>query len=93
VCTRALRGWERNAERLPPGYRLDTTDAATWALRRPDGTVVSYFCVWSVTREAVERAAREDHRIKGRSVKSSSLALFTESSGRGVPRSWGSRGS
>jgi hypothetical protein len=59
-----LRGWERYTERLPPGYRLDTTDAAIWVLRRPDGTPASYFSAWSATREAVERAARNDHRIR-----------------------------
>jgi hypothetical protein len=41
-----VRGWERgNEEQLPPGYRMDTTDAAVWILRRPDGTVVGYFGV------------------------------------------------
>src|SRR3712207_1992016 len=65
-CTGALRGWERGSERLPPGYRLDTTDAAIWVLRRPDDTAVSYFCAWSATREAVERAAREDHRTRSK---------------------------
>jgi hypothetical protein len=62
--TRTLRGWERNTERLPPGYRLDTIDAANWVLRRPDGTPASYFSAWSATREAVERAARADRRIR-----------------------------
>jgi hypothetical protein len=59
-----LRGWERNEERLAPGYSLDTIDAAIWVLRRPDGTAASYFGAWSVTREGVERAAREDRRRK-----------------------------
>ena len=66
VGTRTLRGWERNAERLPPGYRLDTIDAAIWVLRRPDGTSASYFSVWSATREAVERVARADRRIRSK---------------------------
>jgi hypothetical protein len=61
-----VRGWERGEKRLPPGYGLDTSDGGTWALRRPDGTAVSYSGVWEATREAVERAAREDHaRRKG----------------------------
>jgi hypothetical protein len=37
------RGWESGEEQLPPGYGLDTPDGGTWALRRPDGTAVSYF--------------------------------------------------
>ena len=58
-----VRGWERgNEEQLPPGYRMDTTDAAVWILRRPDGTVAGYFGVWGANRRAVERAARDDHR-------------------------------
>ena len=65
-CTGTLRGWERNTERLPPGYRLDTIDAAIWVLRRPDGTPASYFSAWSATREAVERAARADRRIRSK---------------------------
>jgi len=55
-----MRGWERGRERLPPGYRLDTSDPAIWALRRPDGTATAYFSAWSASREAVERAARDD---------------------------------
>ena len=66
VGTRTLRGWERNTERLPQGYRLDTIDAAIWVLRRPDGTPASYFSAWSATREAVERAARADRRIRSK---------------------------
>jgi hypothetical protein len=45
---------------------LDTINAAIWVLRRPDGTAVSYFSVWSATREAVERAARNDYRIRSK---------------------------
>jgi hypothetical protein len=41
---------------------MDTTDAAVWILRRPDGTVAGYFGVWGANRRAVERAARDDHR-------------------------------
>jgi hypothetical protein len=57
-----MRGWERGRERLPPGYCLDTTDPATWALSRADGTVMAYFSAWSATRETVERAARDDDK-------------------------------
>ena len=58
----AMRGWERGEMHLPPGYHLDTSDAVTWALRRPNGTAVGYFGVWGATREGLERAARKDHR-------------------------------
>jgi len=57
-----MRGWESSAERLPPGYRLDTSDAAYWKLRRPDGTAAASFGVWGVSREAVERVACKDHK-------------------------------
>ena len=57
-----MRGWEKGEMHLPPGYSLDTSDAVTWALRRSDGTAVSYFGVWSATRKGLERAAREDQR-------------------------------
>jgi hypothetical protein len=40
---------------------VDTTDAAIWILRRPDGTVAGYFGAWGASRRAVERAARDDH--------------------------------
>jgi hypothetical protein len=58
----------RRRRLLPPGYGLDTPDGGTWALRRPDGARrCTYFGVWGASREAVERAAREDHaRRKGR---------------------------
>jgi hypothetical protein len=64
-----VRGWERgNEERLPPGYRMDTTDAAVWILRRPDGTVAGYFGVWGgeqeVRREGGEgRPPEESDRL------------------------------
>jgi hypothetical protein len=45
---------------------VDTTDAAIWILRRPDGTVAGYFGVWGASRRAVERAARDDHRSRAR---------------------------
>jgi hypothetical protein len=57
-----MRGWDRGREWLPPGYRLDTSDGAAWVLRRSDGTATAYFGAWGATREAVERAARDDHR-------------------------------
>jgi hypothetical protein len=58
-----MQGWEQGQERLPPGYRLDTSDPATWALRRADGTAIACFSAWSAARESVERAARDDdHR-------------------------------
>jgi hypothetical protein len=58
-----VRGWEQDKEeRLPPGYRVDTTDAAIWTLRRPDGTVAGYFGACGASRRAVEKAARDDYR-------------------------------
>jgi hypothetical protein len=59
-------GWERGRERLPPGYRLDTSDPAIWALRRPDGTATAYFSAWSASRESVEQAARDDDNRRRR---------------------------
>lgn len=64
-----MRGWERGRERLPPSYRLDTSDPAIWVLRRPDGTVTAYFSAWSATREAVEHAARDDDNRRRRSKR------------------------
>lgn len=62
-----MRGWGRDEqELLPPGYRLDTIDAAVWALRRPDGTAVRYFGVREANRKEIERAAREDYRRRSR---------------------------
>jgi hypothetical protein len=58
-----VKGWERKAEHLPPGYLLDTSDAASWILRRSDGTVVARFGVWSVSREIIERAACNDYKL------------------------------
>ena len=57
-----MRGWESSEERLPPGYRLDTSDAASWVLRRPDGTAAARFGVWAASKEGVERVARNDHK-------------------------------
>jgi hypothetical protein len=49
-------------QRLPPGYRLDTSDAASWVLRRPDGTAAARFGVWAASKEGIERVARNDHK-------------------------------
>src|SRR3712207_2380960 len=39
-CTHDMRGWEPGRQEwLPPGYRIDTTDAAIGVLRRSDDTV------------------------------------------------------
>jgi hypothetical protein len=70
-----MRGWESSKERLPPGYRLDTSDAASWVLRRPDGTAAARFGVWSASKEGVERVARNDHKRR--------VSLFR----RRIPRS------
>ncbi len=44
---------------LPPGYELDDDpDVAT--LRRPDGSVVAYFPMWSFEPLAVRQAAKKD---------------------------------
>jgi hypothetical protein len=44
---------------LPPGYKLDhDPDVAT--LRRPDGSVVAYFPVWSFEPLAALQAAQKD---------------------------------
>ena len=60
-------GMGKRGRAAAPGCGLGTSDGGTWALRRPDGTAVSYFGAWGATREAVERAAREDRaRRKGR---------------------------
>jgi hypothetical protein len=65
-----MRGWERGEEaRLPPGYRLDTSDTAIWVLRRPDGVAVAQFSAWGATREGVEWAARDDHRKSSRELE------------------------
>jgi hypothetical protein len=63
-----MRGWESSEERLPPGYRLDTSDAASWVLRRPDGTAVARFGAWAASKEAVERVARDDHKKRRASL-------------------------
>ena len=47
--------------RLPPGYSLDESDPDILALRRPDGTTAAVFSATGATREAIEKAAWEDH--------------------------------
>lgn len=65
-----MHGWNRRLkEQLPSGYRLDTRPAASWVLRRPDGTAAGYFGAWGASREAVERTAKDDYR-KRRKAKS-----------------------
>jgi hypothetical protein len=56
-----MRGWENSGVRLPPGYRLDTSEVVSWVLRRPDGTAAARFGVWGASRNNIERAARDDH--------------------------------
>jgi hypothetical protein len=58
VCSH-YAGLGKRGRAVAPGYGLDTSDGGTWALRRPDGTAVSYFGAWGATRKAVERAARK----------------------------------
>ncbi len=41
---------------------MDTSDAASWVLRRLDGTAAARFGVWAASKEAVERVARNDHK-------------------------------
>jgi hypothetical protein len=47
--------------RLPPGYRLDRSDADVSVLRRPEGWMVAHFSARGVTKEAIEEAAWKDH--------------------------------
>ena len=44
---------------LPPGYRVDH-DPHIVVLRRPDGSVVSYFPIWSMNHEWILREAELD---------------------------------
>jgi hypothetical protein len=44
---------------LPPGYRVDH-DPDVAILRRPDGSVVSYFPIWSVNPKRLLQAAKLD---------------------------------
>jgi hypothetical protein len=48
---------------LPSGYRVDH-DPDVAILRRPDGSVVSYFPIWSMSSERLRREAELD-RTKG----------------------------
>jgi hypothetical protein len=44
---------------LPPGYRVDhNPDVAV--LRRPDGSVVAYFPIWTMSPERILREAERD---------------------------------
>jgi hypothetical protein len=44
---------------LPPGYRVDH-DPDVAVLRRPDGSVVSYFPIWSVNSTRLLQEAKLD---------------------------------
>jgi hypothetical protein len=44
---------------LPPGYRVDH-DPDVAILRRPDGSVVAYFPIWTMSPERLVQAAELD---------------------------------
>jgi hypothetical protein len=44
---------------LPPGYRVDH-DPGVGVLRRPDGSVVSYSPIWTMSPERMLREAELD---------------------------------
>ena len=44
---------------LPPGYRVDH-DPDVAVLRRPDGSVVAYFPIWTMSPERLLREAELD---------------------------------
>jgi hypothetical protein len=44
---------------LPPGYRVDH-DPDVAVLRRPDGSVVSYFPIWSMSPKRLLQEAKLD---------------------------------
>jgi hypothetical protein len=44
---------------LPPGYRVDH-DPDVAVLRRPDGSVVGYFTIWSMDPKRILREAELD---------------------------------
>jgi hypothetical protein len=44
---------------LPPGYRVDH-DPDVAVLRRPDGTVVGYFPIWSMNPKRLLQEAKRD---------------------------------
>lgn len=48
---------------LPPGYRVDH-DPDVAVLRRPDGSVVAYYPIWSMRPDLIRREAELD-RIDG----------------------------
>jgi hypothetical protein len=54
--------------RLPPGYRVDRSDADVLVLRCPNGTAVAYFSARGATAEAIEQEARTHHRERNRSA-------------------------
>jgi hypothetical protein len=54
--------------RLPPGYRVDRSDADVLVLRCPHGKAVAYFSARGATAEAIEQEARTHHRERNRSA-------------------------
>jgi hypothetical protein len=44
---------------LPPGYRVDH-DPDVAVLRRPDGSVVDYFPIWSMNPKRLLQEAKRD---------------------------------
>jgi hypothetical protein len=44
---------------LPPGYRVDH-DPDVAVLRRPDGSVVGYFPIWSMNPKRLLQEAKRD---------------------------------
>jgi hypothetical protein len=50
---------------LPPGYRVDH-DPDVVVLRRPDGSVVSYFPIWSMNPKRLLQVAKLDLAIERR---------------------------
>ena len=52
--------------RLPPGYRVDHSDADVLVLRCPHGKVVARFSAQGATAEAIEREARMHYRARNR---------------------------
>jgi hypothetical protein len=49
---------------LPPGYRVDH-DPDVAVLRRPDGSVVSYFPIWSMNPRRLLQEAKLDVASEG----------------------------
>lgn len=48
------------ANSLPFGYYLDESDPDILIVRRPDGSVVAYFCATGATREGILKAIKDD---------------------------------